>query len=314
MTSIKSYKKNISDLWNNYNYVKKYDNYKYTTDDGVTYYLEGRRDVVIDYLKKITNGKKINMLELGFGAGQNTQHFMKFCKKFYGIEISSHQVNFSKKRNKKAVSKGKAKFMVGSMEKKFNIKSNSIDVIIIVGALQYVMDLKKCFKECDRVLKKDGKLIIAQTNTFSINEMIPLRKFIVGMSRILLKEQYQTSHSTTIKSILTETKLKKYFKKYKNSWWMNSWLLSSGVKDSWKFKVKRRLLSFNRLRSIIIENNFKIQTSCGYPFFYDNKNIISKIIFPILDFILVNLNKIPPFAFFLRHIGSSTMFLCSKKK
>ena len=84
MTSINSYKKNISDLWNHYNYVKKYDNYKYTSKDGITYYLEGRRNIVIKYLKNISNKKKLNMLELGFGAGQNTQHFMKFCKKFYG--------------------------------------------------------------------------------------------------------------------------------------------------------------------------------------------------------------------------------------
>ncbi len=313
MTSINSYKKNISDLWNHYNYVKKYDNYKYTSKDGITYYLEGRRDIVIKYLKNISNKKKLNLLELGFGAGQNTQHFMKFCKKFYGIEISSHQVNFAKKRNKSAVSKGKAKFMVGSMEKKFKIKSNSMDAIVIVGALQYVMDLKKCFKECSRVLKKNGHLIIAQTNTFSINEMITLRKFIVGMSRIILKEEFQYSHSTTIKSILLETKLKTFFNKYKNSWWMNSWIISSGFKDVWKFKVKRRLFSYNRLKKIIKNNNFEISSSCGYPFFYDNKNIFSKIIFSSIDFLLVNLNKMIIFSYFLRHIGSSTMFLCKKK-
>ena len=67
MTSIKSYKKNISALWNNYNYVKKYDNYKYSSEDGRAYYLNGRRKVVVEYLKRISHGKKITMLELGFG-------------------------------------------------------------------------------------------------------------------------------------------------------------------------------------------------------------------------------------------------------
>ena len=62
--------------------------------------------------------------------------------------------------------------------------------------------------------KKNGHLIIAQA-AFSINEMITLRKFIVGISRIILKEEFQYSHSTTIKSILLETKLKKFFNKYK---------------------------------------------------------------------------------------------------
>lgn len=313
MVSLNSYKKNISNLWNHYSYVKKYDNYKYTSKDKITHYLEGRRDVVIKYLNKLKLGKKTTILELGYGAGQNAAHFMKFCNKFYGIEISVHQANFAKKRNKGVVSRRKAKFLVGSMEKKFKIKSNSIDVIIVVGALQYIMDLNKCFSECRRVLKKDGKLIIAQTNTFSINEMKKPRKFIVNMARILLNEQFQYSHSTTLKSILLETKLKKYFKKYKNSWWMNSWLFNSGLEDTWNFKVKRRLLSYNRLKKIIKNKNFSITSSCSSPFFYNNKNILSKIIFCSLDFILINLNKIFIFSFFLKHVGASTMFLCEKK-
>ena len=55
------------------------------------------------------------------------------------------------------------------MDKKLKIKYNSIDVIIIVGALQYVININFCMNECKRVLKDNGHLIIAQTNTFQIN-------------------------------------------------------------------------------------------------------------------------------------------------
>ena len=208
------YKKNTSRLWNSYNYVKKYNNFKYTNKDADTYYMNSRRDGVLKYLDSLKLGNKISILELGYGAGQNASYFIKRCSKFYGIDVSLPLAKFARKKNKGAVKKGKAKFLVGSMDKKILIKSNSIDVIIIVGALQYVINPNYCFKECKRVLKKNKYLIIAQTNTFQINEMIHPRKFFINFSKFLIGEHHQYSHSDTIKSLLLETKLRKYFKKY----------------------------------------------------------------------------------------------------
>ena len=308
-----NFKKEIFNLWNNKKYVKKYNNFKYTLKDQNTYYLNGRRDIVLKYLKKLNLPNNSSILELGYGAGQNAKYFMKFCKKFYGIEISKPLMTFAKKKNIKQVNKGKAKFTVGSIEEKFKIKSNSIDVVIIVGVLQYVISPKKCFDECKRVLKKNGKLIIAQTNTFNINEMVKPRKFLVNCVRIILNQEFQYSHSTTIKSILLETKLKKFFKNYKNTKWINSFFFTSGYQDIWKYKVKRRLLSYSRLKKILKDNNFLILSSNSYPFFFKNNNIVSKIIFGTLDFILVNLNKIFLFSFLLKFIGASNIFLTQKK-
>ena len=158
-------KKSIYGLWNHYNYVKKYNNLKYTDKDGHLYHMTGRKSMVVKYLNKLNLGKKITILELGYGAGQNAKDFMKYCKKFYGVDISAPLSKFAKNNNKRSVKSGKAKFLTGSIEEKLIIKSNSIDVIIIIGALQYVMDLEYCFKECRRVLKYNGQMIIAQSNT-----------------------------------------------------------------------------------------------------------------------------------------------------
>jgi len=306
------YKVNTSKLWNTYNYVKKYDDFKYTKKDGITYYMNSRRDGVLKYLKSLKLGNKISILELGYGAGQNAQYFIKNCSKFYGIDISSPLAKFARKKNKLSVKNGKAKFLVGSMDKKLAINFQSIDVIIIVGALQYVINPNFCLTECRRVLKKNGHLIIAQSNTFQINEMIHPRKFIINFSKFLIGEHHQYSHSDTIKSLFLETKLKKYFKKYKNSWWMNSWVFTYGWNDVWKFETNRRLLSYGRLRSILEKNKFLINKSCSLPFFYNNKNILTKLTLPILDRILILLNKIFIFSFFLKFIGGANIFLCKK--
>ena len=307
------YKKNTSRLWNSYNYVKKYNNFKYTNKDADTYYMNSRRDGVLKYLDSLKLGNKISILELGYGAGQNASYFIKRCSKFYGVDVSLPLAKFARKKNKGAVKKGKAKFLVGSMDKKILIKSNSIDVIIIVGALQYVINPNYCFEECKRVLKKNGYLIIAQTNTFQINETIHPRKFFINFSKFLIGEHHQYSHSDTIKSLLLETKLRKYFKKYKNSWLMNSWIFTYGWNDVWKFRTNRRLLSYGRLKNILKKNKLSIINSCGHPFFYNNKNIITKILMPILDRVLILFNKIFIFSYFLKYIAGSNIFLCKKQ-
>ena len=307
------YKLNTSKLWNNYNYVKKYNNFKYSDKDGNTYYMNSRRDEVLKYLEKLSQNNKTTILELGYGAGQNASYFIKKCKKYIGVDISLPLAKFAKIKNKRYVKSGKAKFLVGSMDKKLKIKSNSVDVIIIVGALQYVINTNYCLSECKRVLKKNGYLIIAQTNTFQINEMIHPRKFFINFSKFLIGEHHQYSHSDTIKSLLLETKLKKHFKKYKNSWWMNNWIFTYGWNDVWRFETNRRLLSYGRLKNILTKNKFMIKDSCGTPFFYNNKNIFSKSILTILDKILMIMNKTFIFSFFLKYISGSNIFLCQKR-
>ena len=104
------YKVNTSKLWNNYNYVKKYDNFKYTKKDGNTYYLNERCKGVLNYLDNLNLGKQISILELGYGAGQNAKHFIKRCKKFYGIDVSAPLAKFAKKTTKELLTTVKQNF------------------------------------------------------------------------------------------------------------------------------------------------------------------------------------------------------------
>ena len=120
------YKINTSKLWNNYNYVKKYNNYKYSDKDGNTYYMNSRRDEVLKYLDRLSQNNKTTILELGYGAGQNASYFIKKCKKYICVDISLPLAKFAKIKNKRYVKSGKAKFLVGSMDK--NLRLNQIQL------------------------------------------------------------------------------------------------------------------------------------------------------------------------------------------
>ena len=53
-----------SKLWNSYNYVKKYDDFKYTSKDGITPYMNERRNKVLKYLNSLKLGNKISIPEV----------------------------------------------------------------------------------------------------------------------------------------------------------------------------------------------------------------------------------------------------------
>ena len=67
---------------------------------------------------------------------------------------------------------------------KLPYKNNSFDCVIFAGVLQYIPDKNKAIKECFRVLKKGGTLIISTINYNSfINKITGFRSEITVFSK-----------------------------------------------------------------------------------------------------------------------------------
>ena len=307
-------KKNIKGLWNHEPYVKKYKNVKYTNKNpGLDHILN--RLKTVNKLLKINVRKGSNILELGFGAGQSAGLFLKEGYNYTGMDISKSLVNFAKSKNKKFIKNKKASFYVGSMDNKLKFKNEQFDAVIIIGALQYVMNLKRCMKEIKRVLKKRGILILAQSNSFAIEQIIAPRKFIKFLMIVFFKEKFTYSYSTTLKSTITEIiGLKKLLKVNGNERWLNSKLFISGDYNPWNFKGKRHILGYDRIKQMLKNYNFNFITySFGGVFFNNNNNnILLNIIFCIPNILLNGLHKLKIFNFILNRIGSSNIFALKK--
>ena len=313
--SINSFKKNIKGLWNHEPYVKKYKKAKYTNKSLEQDHMVNRLKTVNKILKQNLN-KNSNILELGFGAGQSASLFLKEGFKYTGMDISESLVNFAKSKNKKFVKKKIASFYVGSMDKKLKFKNKQFDAVIIIGALQYVMNLNGLMREIKRVLKKDGIFILAITNSFNITDIVSPRKFLKFLARVIYKEHFMYSYSTTFKSILTETtNLKKQFKITGNEKWLNKNFFTKGNYLPWSFKGKRRILSYDRIRNLISKYKFQIiYYDYGGVFFYrKTKNKIINLVFDLSNYLLNLLYKIFIFNFLLKRIGSSNIFLLKDK-
>jgi ubiquinone/menaquinone biosynthesis C-methylase UbiE len=102
-------------------------------------------------LSKLNYKKPI--LDLGCGDGQFTLY-----------AFGKNSIDIGVDKNKKNISEAKAlgvyKMLIASNAQNIPLKSSSINTIISNSVLEHVDDLGKVLKECFRLLKKEGRLII----------------------------------------------------------------------------------------------------------------------------------------------------------
>ena len=115
-------------------------------------------------LKLLGNLKGKKVLEIGCGGAQCGIAMAKKGAKVIGMDISKEQLKFAKNLAEK--NKVNIKFYRGDIINLKKIKSNSQDIIFTAWALHYIGNLKKCFKEVKRVLKKNGIFVAALPHPF----------------------------------------------------------------------------------------------------------------------------------------------------
>ena len=121
--------------------------------------LIGIHAYVFPYIKKLGDltGKKV--LDIPSGDGRATNIFKEQGAKVISLDIFPRV-------EKSYVSQ------YGDMSEKLNIDDNSIDIIICQEGIEHVSDQYSLLKEFNRILKKDGKLIITTPNISTIRSKI----------------------------------------------------------------------------------------------------------------------------------------------
>ncbi|WP_440677316.1 class I SAM-dependent methyltransferase [Candidatus Pelagibacter sp. HIMB1587] len=252
---IQKQKEEVSNWWNSEK-TKKWHNFYYTTDYKDYSHLLLRQKKSIDYLKKLyPDPKNIKVLELGYGGGQTAKKMLDIGYNVTGIDISEHFNQETSLKNSDYIKKGQAKFLTRSIDDNFPFEDDSFDVVIVLGALQYVGDLDNCMKNISRTLKKNGHFILTQSNMYSLHSLFSLRGFLLKIVYLVTDEKYMLQKS--FRSILIDSKLKKYFSKYKHSKLLNNFFFTKGD-ENWKFKIKKRLFNFKRLEKILKNYNFLV--------------------------------------------------------
>jgi len=299
--------KEVTGWWNDER-TKKWHDFTYDQNNPLSHHLLLRQKKVLNYLKKLNLPRGSKILELGGGAGQTAKKMCDLGYDVTGIDISKHLCEESEKKCKEYASKGLARFINQSMEKNFPLENEQFDVCIIVGSIQYVGNLDICFSEINRVLKKDGNLILCQANMYPLLDIIYPRHLILKLIYFLLNEEFLISPS--FKSMLCESKLGKYFKKYENSKLMNLNFMIKGT-DELDYKIRKRLYSFNRLKKLLNNFNFDIKKKTGATFFFPRKNLFYYFWFS-LDFTLQKILDLKIITFLINF--SDNIVILAKRK
>ncbi|WP_285814806.1 class I SAM-dependent methyltransferase [Thomasclavelia cocleata] len=109
----------------------------------------------INLLCKIISSENIVVAaDIAAGTGIHTKILSKYIRKVYAIEPNN---DMRKKLESQSINSN-IKIINGTSDNTF-LEDKSVDLISIAQAFQ-LLDLKKTRKECERILKKNGKVIL----------------------------------------------------------------------------------------------------------------------------------------------------------
>jgi len=163
-------KKSFNKIWekNKYSKVKHSDKFPYEKVNRYPYDL-----VVSIVARKFFNipkekRKKIKVLDLGCGAGNNAKFLSENGFNVYGIDWSKSAIEICKERFQKWNLKGS--FIQGDFNK-LPYQNNFFDLVIDRESLyaNYFSEIKKTIKEIYKKLKKDGYFISFIYNTYHLD-------------------------------------------------------------------------------------------------------------------------------------------------
>ena len=260
---------NETERWWNSKNILKFDNqYKKTYfDKRVVLYQNSRMNKVYELLNE---EKFNNILEIGFGAGQLMSEIIKKKKtNYYGVEISKPLLNRTKKRIRKIKTKSKINLSLQNIDKGLKFNSNKFDLVVAVGVFHYSYNLNKSLREVYRILKPGGTFIIAQRSGYAISYLFDIRYLLRSLIYLISNQKYEVYNS--LRSIIFDSKLGIYFKKYKKKKFFNSRFMFKDH-DFHKYKIKKNLMTPYRLKKNLNQAAFKILKFEGALFEVSLKN------------------------------------------
>jgi len=147
------YRKTISKFWNRKKRINNFAN-------------EKPSEHLVKFFSKISNLKSKKILDIGCGAGRNTEMLSGFGSDVYACDTHKAMVEFTKKRVAKFGKDKTKKIIIASMSS-LPYRDRTFDFVVSNGVFHNACSFEELLiavRESARVLKKHGKLAL---NIFS---------------------------------------------------------------------------------------------------------------------------------------------------
>ena len=228
------------DKHNNEDFKKKIQEHfdkqqlKFNLDDFVPFsinkYLRSPFEYIQDNYCRNLNDKKI--LDYCCGSGLNSVFLSKMGAKVIGIDISKQSIEVAKKRFENHKLKNFDFFQMDAHS--LNFKDNYFDIIVCYKSFLY-LNLDKAFKELNRVLKHNGKLIILEN--IGDNFVFNYYRFL----KHILKSRKYSYELNKLKS--TDLNISyNYFNTYETVYFDFFSIFGKLIEDIFKISISKKLL------------------------------------------------------------------------
>ena len=195
-------------------------------DDMVSCEGSYQKDLILPNILRLLDIKKgETILDVACGQGFFAREFFKKGAHVIGCDIATELISIAQKQSSSEIN-----FFVSSAYNMYEVKSGSIDKIVIVLALQNIENVKKILAECDRMLKKNGKIFLVlnhpafrvpQNSSWGWDDSVALKSGTKGiqyrrvdryLSEIKIPIQMHPGNNNAIKTISFHRPLQYYFK------------------------------------------------------------------------------------------------------
>jgi SAM-dependent methyltransferase len=146
----------MDDFWSNGGHL-------YTTLRDKAYYAEIARYIV----EFAGTGQGLSILDVCCGIGRLTEIFANAAS-VVGIDISQAAVEIARQTHREAPT-----FTFDAMDAEaLSFADASFDMVLFIDAVEHVKDAEQALRECARVLKPGGRLLLTSANSDSLNQII----------------------------------------------------------------------------------------------------------------------------------------------
>jgi len=159
------------------------------------YFHKERLRNTLDILKDVSHNSKV--LDVGCGRGYFTKHFVVNGNKVLGIDYSKNAIEFAQNNFGNESLLFEVLDVVDLIEKK-----DEFDVVIANNLIEHIENPNAFLRECHRILKPDGFLIISTPNLYSFRNIIS----------IIFKKSVKYRHSNHVCEY-SRSQIKKFFQK-----------------------------------------------------------------------------------------------------
>lgn len=158
------------------------------------------------------------VLDLACGTGFFAREFLKKGAKVVGVDVSEELLQIARKNSDK-----KIQYVVSSADNLSFLLKNSVDIIVIVLALQNIQNVSSVMQECARVLKPGGRLFVVLNHPafrgpkasawgWDEENMVQYRRVDAYLSERQAKIEMHPGENKNIQTVSFHRPLQFYFK------------------------------------------------------------------------------------------------------